>query len=173
MVINIDDKLKEHEEKIVSNPTARDVPMEEVIADIHRYGSQETGLMVKAFLDNTTDSTRKASVVGKDGLVAYLGVGDHIYGGFKMGLISAHAPGISGSGGWGSIGTRRLTLNTLKKAPIGTMDPDKWLKSAESYVWELFKGKLGYQVLGEPSAKTILYTHIEKARSSLGKNKEK
>ncbi len=157
-------ELRTHEKKIARNPRAEDVPIEKVVEDLERYGSADSKLLSKAFFKNTIEQGRKASVAGRHGKVVYFGVGDYVHGNqFELGLLSAHTPGSSGGGGWGFNGDRRLIISRKRDYHL-PIDPEKWLKNTEAYVMESYGGELEYKVFGDPSAKTLIYIAIEKAK---------
>lgn len=157
--------LRNDEKDIARNPKTKQIPIERVLEDLQRYGSEDSRLFAKAFLESTLESSRKASRAGRHGKVVYLGVGEYIHGSqFELGLLSAHTPGNFGGGGWGVNGDRRLVLATKRNYSL-PIDPEHWLKNTEAFVEEYYGGKLEYKTFGDSSARILLYTSIEKARN--------
>lgn len=155
-------ELLEIESIIANDSRIYSVPIKEVIKDILRYGSQETNIIIiiKAFLDNTVENTRKGVRTGRDNKVVYLGYGDNVHDNrLELALLSAHIPGSSGSGGWGLNGDRRLLLAHKRDYEI-VIDPEIWLKNADAFVYESQNGKLRYETLKDHAAKTILMMAI-------------
>lgn len=151
-------------ERIIANDSkVYSVPVEEVIIDMQRYGSQKTNIMIKAFLDNTLKNTRNGVRSGRHNKVIYLGYGNNVHNDrLELALLSDHIPGSSGSGGWGLNGNRRLLLAHKKDYEI-LIDPEMWLKNAGAFVYESQDGSLRYEILKDPAAKTILYLAINNA----------
>ncbi len=180
-------ELMKKEKEIVNNPRPNLVPVESVIEDLQRYCSRASRLLSNAFLENTIEGSRIASVAGREGKLVYLSVGDYIHNGeqYELGLLSAHAPGTSGGGSWGMDGDRRLIIK--RKEPISKLkiriidsinkfsdkylrkkiniqfrpiDPEKWLEYTGAYVGERFN-ELEYKDFKDPEAKALLYKVIE------------
>ena len=157
------------ETEIATHPKARTVPTDDVVQDLQRYGSRDSGYLAKAFLENTMLNRRTGSVAGRDGKVVYLAVGDYVHGDqFELGLVSAHIPGSSGGVGWGMNGIRRLVI-AKKENHSQPLDPEQWLKNTVALAEETYNGKTKYRVVGGPSARTLLYIAVERSKCEKAK----
>lgn len=164
-------KLNTKQEVIAESKSIRKVPLEEVIQDINNFGKKETKVIPQAFLEYTKPESRESYVLGRYSQVIYFCKGKHIHNdNMELGIISSHAPGIAGDGGYMS-GVRRLVLG--KERCTDDKDPEVWLKGALAYVEEGPSGKLHYEAIGDPAATTLLMIAIESSRNKTGKEYKK
>lgn len=119
--------LKGTERKLAGLRKAKEVPVEDVIKDLKRYGEFPSMVMGNIFLERTYSETQRAGVIGIEGQLAYLATGQMIKEPkLEMGLISTHIPGSPGAGGWGITGTRGLGV-ARRRNYRKSLDADKWL----------------------------------------------
>ncbi len=166
---NLDDYqvLKEKEGKITQRPDPEMIPLEEVIMDFRRNGTEETQLMPKAFLTNTSEESRTAYRFGHQDSVIYFATGTYLHNNIlELGLIGSHVPGSPGGGGWGLNGIRKLQL---VKKPFWKrkFNWERWINNTLAYAYEHYDEKIHYKFTNEnESSATLLRMAIERAKAN-------
>jgi hypothetical protein len=142
--------LKAREMETSRNSQAKEIPLEEVLADFRRNGGEDAQLMPRTFLSHTPEDSREARIFGYHGLVTYYVTGTFIQNpNEELHLISAHIPGGPGGGGWGLNGTRQLrrmkkTLFGLRILPAN-IDSAIYQFRTKALVYEGYDYKLHYE----------------------------
>lgn len=154
-------KLKQKEKKIVARSKLENISLEEIFEDVCHVGDEKVQVFKKAFLNNTREKSRTASVSGYRGLVVYFARGTFLSDPkYELGILSAHSPG---SPSQDRLHKAAVKMQLVKGKYKKNVEPEKWIENTVAYAYLNPKKELHHDSSVDPAYRTIMRLIVDNA----------